>query len=868
MKKLLVSLLAGVALAPVVHAGDKADKIPAAPTFEKHVRPLLKAHCFECHGEGAKLKGGLDVRLARLLAQGGKSGPGFEPGKKDSPLLDRLRSGEMPPGKRKLTPGEIALLERWIATGAKTEQPEPKTLAVGFQITDAERAFWAFQPIRTPAAPQVKKVKLVRTPIDAFLLARLEEKGLAFVPEADARTLLRRVSFDLIGLPPTPAEIDAFLKDIAASGMDTAYGNVVDRLLASPHYGERWGRHWLDVAGYADSEGYSGDDTLRKSSYRYRDYVIRAFNADKPFDQFVIEQLAGDELVRPPYDKLASADLDKLIATGFLRMAPDGTGSKDVDAKVAINQSIADTLQVVSTSLLGLTMHCAQCHNHRYDPIPQVDYYKMRAIFEPALDWKAWRVPAGREVVVLGDAERKKAAEIESAALKIDQERLKKEAEYIEQTFVRELAKLPADVQESARAARNTAVAKRTPAQQKLLRDHPNLNVTSGSLYLYDAKAAADLKGYLAKSAALRATKPVGESIRALTEIPGKIPTTHLFDRGDHDQPKEAVAPAHLTILESFKLNAIPEKDATLPTTGRRLAFARSLVDGKHPLTARVLINRVWMHHFGKGIVNTPGDFGFLGERPTHPELLDWLAQEFMTGGWKLKRMHRLMVTSTAYRQSSRRGADGNGDSENRLLARMPVRRLEAEAVRDAILFVSGKFNAKPFGPPVPIMFDDLGQVVVGVDTTDTAGRPTGKVVPLAGEEFRRSIYVQVRRSRPLGVLEAFDAAAPTPNCEQRTLSTGTPQALMLMNSRFVHEFADHFARRVEKEAGADARAQVAHGWRLAFGREASAEEIADATTFVREQTIRYQGRPNPAGQALTNYCQALLSANGFLYVD
>ena len=851
-----------VLFAPLVVLAQDAKAV----SFEKHVRPILKAHCFECHGEGAKLKGNLDVRLKRLLADGGKSGSAIIPGNaKKSLLIERVRSEEMPPGKRKLTRDEISILERWIAQGAETEQPEPKTLAAGFQVTAQEQAFWSFQPIRWPELPRVKNAKLVRTPIDAFLLRKLEEKGLSFSSEADYRTLVRRLYFDLTGLPPTPKDLDDYLTDSSSD----AYERLVDRLLASPQYGERWGRHWLDVAGYADSEGYAGEDQLRKSSYRYRDYVIRSFNADKPYDQFIIEQLAGDELMKPPYDKIGSADIDKLIATGFLRMAPDGTASKDIDAPVAKNQVIADTMQIVSTSILGLTMHCAQCHNHRYDPIPQVDYYRMRSVFEPAFDWKNWRLPAAREVVVLSDADRKKADDIEKQAVVIDQERLKKEAEYIEQTFNRELAKLPADLQESARKARNTLLAKRSAAEQKMLRDHPSLNVSAGSLYLYDAKAAADLKGYLAKSVALRATKPAGESIRALTEIPGKVPTTFLFERGDHEQPKDAVVPSHLTILQPFNLSKIPERDPSLPTTGRRLAYARSLVDGKHPLTARVLVNRVWLRHFGKGIVNTPGDFGFLGERPTHPELLDWLANDFMAGGWKMKRLHKLMVTSAAYRQSSRQEAElRKVDPDNRLLGRMSVRRLEAEAVRDAILAVSGKLNAKQFGPPVPIAFDDLGQIVVGVDTTDAAGRPTGKQVSLGGDEYRRSLYVQVRRSRPLSILETFDGAAVTPNCEIRSASTVTPQALMLMNSRFIHEQAESFAQRVAKEAGKDGRTQVTLAWRLAFAHEATKRDIDEGAMFLAAQTAQFRGQNEPEMKALANFCQALLSANQFLYVD
>ncbi|HYT91267.1 MAG TPA: DUF1549 and DUF1553 domain-containing protein, partial [Gemmataceae bacterium] len=639
--------------------------------------------------------------------------------------------------------------------------------------------------------------------------------------------------------------------------------------------GERWGRHWLDVAGYADSEGYSSDDALRSSAWRYRDYVIRAFNADMPFDQFIREQLAGDEMVKAPYGRLNPADTEKLVATGFLRLAPDGTGAKDVDLPLASNQTVADTIQTVSTALLGLTVQCAQCHNHRYDPIPQADYYRLRAIFEPALDPKNWRTPAAREVALLSEADSQKATAIETTAQAIDRERLQKQQEYIAKTFAKELAKLPADLREPVRAAYETPPAKRTSAQQKLLREHPSVNVTAGSLYLYDGKAAADLKGYADRAAKLRATRPVPTSIRALTEVPGKLPTTHIFYRGDHEQPKEAVTPGGLTILEPLALGAIPAKEPSLPTTGRRLAFAWQLTSGKHPLTARALVNRVWLHHFGRGIVGTPGDFGVLGERPTHPELLDWLASDFMEGEWRLKRLHKLIMTSTAYRQSARASADLKRiDVDNRLLGRMPVRRLEAEAIRDAMLVVSGKLNAKAFGPPVPVMPDTVGQVVVGVDTTDGAGRPTGKLVPLNGEEFRRSVYVQVRRSKPLTFLAAFDAPVMSPCCDLRTSSTAAPQALLLMNSNFVQEQAGHFAERVRREAGNDAKAQVTHAWRLAFAREPSARDIVEAVAFLKAQTETFRGQkrlpgqPEPAMQALTSFCQALLSANEFLYVD
>jgi hypothetical protein len=862
---ILVALLA-LAIGLPVHADEPV-------TFEKHVRPLLKAHCFECHGEGAKLKGGLDLRLKRTMMAGGESGTVLVPGKAaGSLLLQRVQSQEMPPSKRKLTKSETAILERWIAAGAPIVREEPKTLPIGFSPSPDELAHWSFQPIARPALPPVKGAARERNPIDAFLLAKLEAKGLSFGPQADRRTLIRRASFDLLGLPPTPAEVAAFVGDASP----LAYETMIDRLLASPHYGERWGRHWLDVAGYADSEGFSGEDPVRATAYRYRDYVVRSFNADKPFDAFIIEQLAGDELVRPPYEELPPPELDKLIATGFLRMGPDGTATPGVDAKAASNQNVADTIQIVSTSLLGLTLHCAQCHNHRYDPIPQTDYYHVRAIFEPALDPKSWRTPQGREVPLFKAADRAKADAIEKEAQKIDAERTVKLKGYIGVTFDKQLAKLPKPLHEQARQMHATPGPKRTAAQNKLLMDYPFLNVTDGSLYLYDHKAAADLKTYADRAGKLRATKPVPDFVRALTEIPGHIPATHRFERGDVESPKEALGPASLLILDRFGLRDIHAKEPKLPSTGRRLAFARGLVSGKHPLTARVLVNRAWMHHFGKGIVGTPGDFGLLGERPTHPELLDWLASDFMAGGWRMKRMHRLIMSSAAYRQASQRRPDLQQlDPDNRLLGRMSVRRLEAEIIRDAMLGVSGKLNPRRFGPPVPVTHDEIGQVVIGKDIRNPGdGTPMGKVAALGGEEFRRSIYVQVRRSLPLAMLETFDAAIATPNCEVRSASTVATQALLLMNGKQVLEQSLFFAERVRKEAGADPKAQVALAWRLAYAAEPTADELEGATSFLARQSAHFAAQkrvpadPEPNVQAIASFCQALLGSNRFLYVD
>ena len=852
-------------------------RAPAAdPAFNADVRPIFQAYCTECHGEADKPKGGLDLRLRRLAVAGGKSGPAVVPGKPaESPLLERVASGEMPPGKKKLTAAQIDGLKRWVAAGAKVETPEPETLAAGFPITDDDRRWWAFQPVKRPAVPEAGKSA---NPIDRFLSAKLSDKGLSLSPPADKVTLLRRVTFDLIGLPPTPEEVDAFVKDDSP----TAYEKVVERLLASPHYGERWARHWLDVAGYADSEGGSPDDPVRPTTWKYRDYVVRAFNADKPFDRFIVEQLAGDEMLKPPYTNLTSEQLDTLTATGFLRLVPDGTGGRDADQKLARNQVLTDTVKVVSGAFLGLTVGCAQCHNHRYDPIPQTDFYRLRAVFEPAYDPANWTPPAARRVLLTPAADRNKALAVEAEAKKIDAKRLEKQQEFIDATFEKELAKLPEEVREKARAARDTAVVKQSPEQRKLMQQYPSLNVSAGSLYLYDGKAAAELKKVADEAAALRATKPPDEFVRALTETPGKVPTTFLHHRGDPDQPKQAVPPGGLAVLDGTFPLTVP---ATAPngTTGRRLAFATWLTDPKNPLTARVLVNRVWMHHFGRGLAGTPGDLGKLGEKPTHPELLNWLASEFVTNGWSVKKLHRLIVTSAAYRQSSARTPQGDAaDPDNRLLGRFPLRRLDAESLRDGMLAVSGKLSPRLFGPPTPVKENDAGAFVLGIENKDGAGRFTAEVPLPAGDEFRRSLYVQVRRSRPLGVLDTFDWANPEPNCEARNTSTATPQSLMLLNGEFVVRMSEALADRVKTDAGSDPEARVKRAWRLAYGPEPTAEQTAAGVAFVREEAAAFGKQPPPPApkggkpvavptaedRALATFCQALLSSNRFLYVD
>ncbi len=870
-----------------------AAKAPSGSvTFEKDVRPILKAHCFHCHGEEGETKGGLDVRLARFLMKGGESGPAVVPGQAaSSHILKQLKNGEMPKGKPPLKAAEIAAIEKWIAAGAPTARPEPEKLGPEHAFTDEERAWWAFQAIQRPKVPEVAKGQESKingeNSIDAFLKEKLDKAGLAFSSQADRATLIRRATYDLTGLPPTPAEVDAFVNDDSL----LAWEKVIERLLASPHYGERWGRHWLDVAGYADSDGYTEKDTERPWAWKFRDYVIASFNEDKPFDQFIREQLAGDEMVKQPYRNLDAGSIEKLAATGFLRMAPDGSAVQN--DKATQNATIADTIKIVGTSLYGMTIACAQCHDHRYDPISQADYYRLRAVFEPGFDTKNWRAPAGRLVSLLTESERAEAAKIESEAKKLDDVRLKKQEEFITEVLEKELLKADEGSRDALRTAYRTTVKDRKPEQVKLLKAWPRVNqLSGGSLYLYDTtyktKYADTLKKMAEEAAAVRATKPKEEFVQAFTEVPkaaAAVPATFIFHRGDHEQPKEKVPPSDLTVLAGLRKVEVPEKSTTLPTTGRRLAFAQSLTDGKHPLLARVLVNRAWMHHFGKGIVTSAGDFGALGQKPTHPELLDWLASEFMAQGWSMKKLHRLIMTSEAYRQASTRDANKERiDPDNALLSRMNVRRLEAESLRDSMLAVSGKLAPAISGKPVPVMANEEGQVVIGQDATDTAGRPSGKIIPLHGEEFRRSVYVQVRRSKPLGMLETFDAPTMVePNCSERPSTTVSPQSLMLMNSGYMREYAQYFAMRLQKESAGDVKGQVSLAFRLAYGRVPQEADVAAGMKFVEEQVAFYKTHPapleyavgapskenaDPALLGLAALCHALMSANEFLYVD
>ena len=855
--------------------------------FETDVRAILRTHCFQCHGEEPDVQGNLDLRLVRFMRRGGDSGAAIVPGKPDdSPLYQRLRDGEMPPDESKqISQEELRIIHDWIVAGAGTVREEPESLGLEPHITEEDKSHWSLQPIRRPAIPDPvitdpAHSARVANPIDAFLLSELQKNDLSFSPSAAPRKLLRRLSLDLLGLPPSPDSVQRFVNSVASDdGADKTWAATVDTLLETPQYGERWARHWLDVAGYADSEGYTDADSERPNAWRYRDYVIDAFNIDMPFDQFITEQLAGDELVTSPLSNLSAVDAKRLVATGFLRMAPDGTGGAVADKLQARHDTMADTVRIVSSSFMGLTIGCAQCHDHRYDPISQADYYRFRAIFQPAFDPEKWQVPSKRQISLYTDADRKKAAEIEVEAKKIDAERASQQKKFISATFEKQLKELPESVHELAKAAHATAAGKRTPEQNQLLRKHPSLNVTSGSLYLYDRKAADELKKMTAKATEIRATKPMQGFVRAITEKPGRIPDTHLLFRGNPDQPRQELQPAGLTVVSlNSNLPQIPSDVSDVTTSGRRLALAQRLTHPEYPLTARVIVNRVWRQHFGRGLVETPGDFGVQGQAPSHPDLLDWLASEFMDSGWSLKHLHRLILNSHAWRQAVTHDEKRQQiDPDNMLFGSARLRRLDAEIVRDCILDISGKLNTHARGPAVPVMADGVGRFVIGKENLD-AGRP-GSVIDMKGDQYRRSVYIQMRRSRPLAVLEAFDQPPMAPNCDKRNVSTASTQSLLMMNSELLLTYSRHFAETLSKLAS-DPAEQIDAAWQSVYCRHPSATERDATVQFLAEQRAIFeqQAAYKPSGgkpadksaelEALSVMCQMLMGSNEFLYVD
>jgi len=766
---------------------EREDRKP--PVAERDVTAILSAKCWVCHGRREKM-GGLDLRTAESIVRGGKSGAAIVAGRPDDSLLvKRIASQEMPPPKlqeqysvRGLTDDELAKVRQWIADGARAdfEKPIEVNVASDQAIRVKDREFWAFQtPMRPAGAGSIDGLSL---------------KPLA-APAKDS-TLLRRAYFNLTGLPPTPEAVAAFEQDRDPK----RYEKLVDRLLASPRYGERWARHWLDAVGYTDSEGGNSGDQTRPHAWRYRDYVIRSLNSNKPYDKFLMEQLAGDELFDYRAAKrLTPEQIETLAATGFWRTAPDATYSTEQNFIPERMDVIAGQIEVLGSAVMGLSVGCARCHDHKYDPIPTRDYYRLVSILTPAYDPYHWLPP----VFPCG-----------GVGAKCDE----KTTRYLLPTATpewEEVVTFNGPIEQRIKELQAAAEASK--------KDKPALD--------------EQIKKERAK------LKPL-PLVRALFDLGPEPPPTRILLRGDATTPGALVGPGAPSILSA------PSRDYRVEplghSSGRRLALAKWLVHPEHPLTARVMVNRIWQHHFGEGLVTTPGNFGRMGAAPANQKLLDWLAVEFVRSGWDIKALHRLIMTSSTYRQQS--GAAG-----------FPLRRIDAENVRDAILQIAGRLENTAFGP-----------------ADKFKAQPDGEVVT---ESTRRSVFVAHRRTQPLSILETFDQPFMNPNCVQRGLSVVSSQALHMMNSDLTRENARYMAGRIIDAVGDNAAAQIERAYLLAFARRPDADETKSAAAVLERMNLEWEKpleKDRPAEPvrsrakwlALATLCHTLMNSAEFLYID
>jgi hypothetical protein len=821
-------ILVAVVLAPSTTsvAGPPAKTFSAADIafYEKEVLPILRANCLKCHGGTDKIRGGLRLTARELVLQGGDSGPAVM---LDSPAKSKLLQAinwkdglEMPP-KGKLLAKDVATLTRWVEAGIPWT---PGTAPVivkhsdGGKVTPEARDYWAYKAVKRPSVPVVKSTAWVRNPIDAFILARLEAKGIQPAPPADRVALARRVYYDLIGLPPTPEQVDSFVNDKSAD----AYEKLIDQLMASPHYGEKWGRHWLDVVRFAETNGYERDGP-KPFAWRYRDYVIKSFNDDKPFDRFVREQLAGDEM--PGYDPQA------IIGTGYYRLGL--WDDEPADPMQARSDELDDIVATTGQAFLGMTMNCARCHDHKIDPIPQADYYRMVAFVQdvPRFNYsRDTRVAVA--VTDLAPPAVRVVYEKELKARDAKVEELRLAMRKIEDAAI---PKMSAEDQRATEGPQRIAVLRRK------LKDF----VTPEQWTEY-SKLKTDR---IALETRPEPTRELALSVNHCTANPGP---THVLIRGNPHVPGAEVQPAFPSVLCS----TAPTIARSEASSGRRTALANWIASADNPLTARVFVNRLWQHHFGRGIVATPNDFGKFGTAPTHPELLDWLASEFVAGGWRIKHLHRLILLSNTYRMSSRASEAGlKLDPANQLFWRFNMRRLTAEEVRDSILAVSGKLNLKAGGPSVypPIPKAVLaGQSMPG----------SGWTVSPPEEAARRSVYVHVKRSLLVPILAVHDQADTDNSCPVRFTTTVPTQALGMLNGAFLNEQAKALADRLSHDVPDNLENQVRQAIRLTSGRKPSEEEVNRDVAFIHDLSAK------GVADALKQYCLLNLNTNEFVYLD
>jgi hypothetical protein len=728
-------------------------------------------------------------------------------------------------------------------------------------FTPAQKSYWAFQPVKKSPVPAVKDKAWVKTPIDAFILAKLEEKKLQPNPRADKLTLLRRVTIDMTGVPPTQEEIQQFLSDKSPN----AWEKVVDRLLASPAYGERWGRHWLDVARYADSNGFKADET-RPNVWRYRDYVINAFNQDKPYDRFVKEQIAGDELY--------PGNQEALIAMGFNRHWIDETNAPDLFERR--HQTLDDMTTVTGVAFLGMTFGCARCHDHKFDPILTKDYYRLQAFFA--------NTAFGDGPLPLADPEAKRKYDEQYAAWDTKTKDIRDEMARIMAPILEERKKHSATVMtDEVQAVIAKPAADRTPLEQQVYHiaetRFGGLGDPVKALKGDNAKRYAELKTQLASFDSMKpAPLPQGQF---MTDLNATAPPTYILHGGSRFAPGDEVQPGFLSILDPSDAKITPP--AGVSSTGRRSALAEWLTDPSNPLPARVMVNRIWHYHFGRGIVATPGDLGVMGSRPTHPELLDYLATYFVDNGWSMKKVHRLILLSNAYQEASDFDAKiAEADPDNKLLWRYPRHRMEAEAIRDSMLATSGLLNPKMGGPgvfpPVP------PGLISELSATAVAGGWRTEKDPAQSD--RRSVYIFVRRNLPYPLLQEFDTANTFESCDYRKNTVTPPQSLDLLNNELVLDWAAKLAGRVLNDSGLTPAAQVDRAFRLAYGRAASPEEQKMAEDFLAKQAPVMvarlasndakpplpvnlpQGTDQARAAAFVDLCHMLLDSNEFLYIN
>lgn len=713
-----------------------------------------------------------------------------------------------------------------------------------------QQAHWSFHSPVRPPLPSTSNPNWILTPVDAFILARLDRAGLRPSPPAQRAALLRRITFDLIGLPPTLRELDDFVQDTRPD----AYVRVVERLLASPHYGERWAQHWLDVVRYAESDGYEAD-AERPNSWRYRDYVVRAFHEDKPFDRFLTEQLAGDLLAGR-----AISSPECLVAAGFNRCGPVHQISGNIDRAVLRQERLTEMTNAVGSAFLGLTVACARCHHHKFDPFSQADYYRLQAFFSNA---------EPKEVDLADSAGRqeydRRRRDIEARIAP-----LRRHLRQLEEPYHRRLQQAKKErLEPNYQAALATEAGKRN-AEQRRLAAHAEILLKVQWDEVVDALSPADRirRGQLREQLhALQAQKPPPPP-RAWTIQEGSSPRmAHVLKRGDPHKPEAEVHPDFPRIFRASGVASASREplsrgaDATLSSRTRdRLALAQWLTRPDHPFTARVIANRLWQHHFGRGLVATPNDFGLRGAPPSHPQLLDWLACELISHGWSLKHLHRLMVLSAAYQQSSR-GSDSRGrslDPENRMLWRMNRRRLEGEALRDNALAVSGSLNPALGGPMIRVPLEP--EIY---DLIFTEGEPDGlwPIAPDPRQHVRRSLYLYQKRNVRLPLLEAFDQPDTLNSCPARSISTFAPQALILLNGPFLRRQAEAFAARLLHDVPHSETGRIDRAYRLALARQPRDEERRMAVEFLHRA-------PEGRAAAWSDFCLALFNRNEFIYID